>query len=533
MLKKKRINYLRSIWGRPIDRHRDFDLISNYHNLLKQEKADLFVDDKTWDDLGFDLIFSKMDRNISGIGQQYLYHLLHKYEKDESILRERFKLISNLKDDRDLREEIQLNLFNLKGTSSYFTSYLVLSKSLPYTKFYPLFYLCSFISVLSLVLIAVDSFFLFIALAVLVINLLINKILSNKIYSFFAGFSSLNSLIVSAFSIGKIKTKIPVPELKLLRENRGLLKSLKKKLGYLVIDKESLNDLILIAIEYLNMFMLFDIISYYRSVDTLLKNQNEIRRVFESVASLDASISVASYLSELKYFTNPKFNSSGEIDFDDLCHPLIDNVVPNSIHGINSSVLITGSNMSGKTTFIKTVGINFILAQTLYFSLTKSFNIPAYFVKTSIRRNEDLEGGKSYFFVEIEELKKFIEMSVEKNRYLFLIDEIFRGTNTIERLASSTAVLKYLSNGNRVFVTTHDIELQELLENSLMMFHFSEQVEGDRFFFNYKIKKGPCSSGNAIKLLEIMKYPDIITKEANAIVKELLLNSSLTYRIKS
>jgi len=531
--KKKRTNYLRSIWGKPLDKHRNLDLISNYHNLLKQKNDNLFVDDKTWNDLNFNSIFSKMDRNISGIGQQYLYHLLHKYERNENILKQRYELVTLSKDNPALREKIQLNLFNLNGVSSYFISHLLLSKSLPNTKFYPIFYLCSFLSVLALLLIPFNGVFLFVALAVLLINLILNKIFSKKIYEYFIGFSSLNSLIVSAISISKIKTKTPVAEIELLRKSRSLLKSLKKKLGFLVIDKESLNEFALVAIEYLNMFMLFDIIAYYRSVNILLKNQHEMLQVFESVARLDASISIASYLSDIKYFTNPTFNNFGKISFDDLYHPLINNVIPNSIDEIANSVLITGSNMSGKTTFIKTIGINFILAQTLYFSLAQSFNIPRYFVKTAIRRNEDLEGGKSYFFVEIEELKKFIELSEEKNHYLFLIDEIFRGTNTIERLASSTAVLRNLDYNNRVFVTTHDIELQDLLENNFKMFHFSEQVENDNFFFNYKIKAGPCSSGNAIKLLEIMKYPESITKEATSIVKELLLNNSLINKIKT
>ena len=531
--KKKRINYLRSVWGKPLDKHRNFDLISNYHNLLKRKNGDLFVDDKTWDDLNFDLIFSKMDRNISGIGQQYLYHLLHKYERNENILKKRYGLISFLGNNPELREKIQLNLFNLNGVSSYFISYLLLSKSLPNTKFYPIFYLCSFLSVLSLLLIPFNGIFLFVALAVLLGNLILNKIFSKKIYEYFTGFSSLNSLIISAISISKIKTKTPVAEIELLRESRSLLKSLKKKLGYLVIDKESLNEFTLAAIEYLNMFMLFDIIAYYRSVSILQKKQGKIHQVYEAVASLDAYVSVASYLTDIEYYSNPAFNDYGKIGFVNLYHPLIQDVVSNSLNEIPNSVLITGSNMSGKTTFIKTIGINFILSQTLYFSLAKSFNVPRYCVKTAIRRNEDLEEGKSYFFVEIEELKRFLELPGEKNKYLFLIDEIFRGTNTIERLAASTAVLKYLDFNNCVFVTTHDIELQDLLKNNFKMFHFSEQVENGKFFFNYKIKEDPCTSGNAIKLLEIMKYPDSITIEANAIVKKLLLNGFLINKIKT
>ncbi|MFA6979167.1 MAG: hypothetical protein WC209_07550 [Ignavibacteriaceae bacterium] len=528
---KNQINYLRSIWGKPLAKHRNFDLISSYHKLLYPKGGEPIVDEKTWNDLDFNSIFASMDRNLTGIGQQYLYHLLHKYEKDETFLKKRFELTATLKENQQLREKIQLNLFGLSGVSSYFVAYLVLNKSIPTTKFFPFFIVSSLLTVLSILLIPVNGILLFVALILLIINLLINKIFSKQIYEYFTGFSSLNSLIAAALSIGRIKTDVPIAEIEFLKNKKNVLTSLKKKLGYLVIDKEHLNELAVVAIEYLNMFLLFDIIAYYRSANTLREYQNDIRLVFETVANLDVSISVASYLEEKTLYSSPIFNNSGEISFRDLYHPLIDNAIPNSVDNIASSILITGSNMSGKTTFIKTIGINFILSQTFYFSLSDEFNIPNYFIKSAIRRNEDLEEGKSYFFVEIETLLEFIKLSQEKEKYLFLVDEIFRGTNTIERLASSTAVLKFLDSNSRVFVTTHDIELQDLLENNFKMYHFSEQVEKGKFFFNYKIKEGPCSSGNAIKLLEIMHYPTSITDEANLLAQELLKNNSFVTRI--
>lgn len=525
--KKKRIKYLRDIWGKSIDKFRNFDLIGSYHSLLKSKSNEEYVDDKTWSDLELDSLFTKIDRNISCIGQQYLYHQLHKYEPDENLLKKRFDLITTLKNNQSLRENIQLNLFGLSGHSSNFIAYLVLNEELPKTKFYPLFYICSLLSALSVVMIAYNGVFLFVALAILLINLIINKIFSGKIYEYFTGFSSLNSLIVTAIAISKLKNDFRIEEINLLKQNRTLLKSLKKKLGYLVVDKESLNELAVVVIEYLNMFLLFDVIAYYRSVNILLKNQKEIRKVYESVARLDSSISIASYLSEIPFYSNPVFSKSNTLKMDSIYHPTIENAIPNSIEEISGSALITGSNMAGKTTFIKTVGINVVLSQTLYFSLSKKFFIPKLKVKTSIRRNDNMAKGKSYFFVEIELLNNFVKLSNEENNYLFLIDEIFRGTNTIERLATSTAVLKYLGTNNKVLCTTHDIELQDLLENTFSMFHFSEQVENGKFFFNYKIKEGPCSSGNAIKLLGIMDYPDSIISESNRIVKTLLQNERL------
>lgn len=521
---KKKNELLRKNWGKPIIRYRDMELIANYHNSLPKESDENLVDNKTWNDLDFDTIFAIIDRSTSGIGQQYLYHLLHKYET-EAVLKKRFELVSFFKEDNETREKVQNSLSNLSGVPSYFISYLVLCKSLPYTKYYKFFYLLSVLLPLSLILISASGIFLFVALSILVGNVIINKIYSNQIYQFYSGFSSFNSLLNSAIKISKIPTEKEIEELELLKKKRELLKSIKKKLGYLVIDKESLNELAVVVIEYLNLFFLFDLIAYNRSVNSLLKYRENMHEVFKAVAGLDAAISIASYLQETKNYSNPVFNNSGTISFEDMYHPLIKDAVPNSLRNIDKSVLITGSNMSGKTTFIKTFGVNMILSQTLYISLSNTFNIPRYEVKTSIKRNEEMEEGKSYFFVEIEAIKQFINLSGNRNKFIFLIDEIFRGTNTIERLSASTAVLKYLNVENKVFVTTHDIELQELLHNSFYMYHFSEQVEEKRFFFNYKINEGPCTAGNAIKLLEITGYPEKIINEANSIVNDILLSN--------
>jgi DNA mismatch repair ATPase MutS len=532
-LKKKRIKYLRTVWGKPVDKYRNFELIASYSNLLNPPGDESFVDEKTWNDLDLNSFFAKIDRNISAIGQQYLYYMLHKYESDEKLLKKRFELILYLKNNQSLRESIQLNLFGLSGSSSYFVAALFLNKTLPNLKYYRILYLCPFLSSVSLMLIPFNGIYLLAALAILLANLILDKIFSKKIYEYFAGLSYLNSLIRSAISISKIKSGLSIDRIEFLKQKRKLLASLRKKLGYLVIDKGSLNEFVRIFIEYLNMFLLFDIIAYYRSVNTLIKNQSDIHTIFESVACLDASISIASYLEEIHLYCNPTFNNSGLLSFRELYHPLVCDAVPNTVEGLKNSILITGSNMSGKTTFIKTIGINFILSQTLYLSLSKQFDIPKLIVKSAIRRNENLEEGKSYFFVEIETLNNFIKLSDEKDKYLFLIDEIFRGTNTLERLASSTAVLKYLNLRSKVFVTTHDIELQGLLENTFIMYHFSEQVENDEFFFNYKLQEGPCSSGNAIKLLELMGYPDSVVKEAKMIGKNLLLNGHTADSIKT
>jgi len=526
ILKKKKLEYLRSQWGKPIDKFRNFDLISIYHNNIVQKPSQNFVDEKTWSDLNFDSIFSKMDRNVSCPGQQYLYHLLHKYEKDEKVLKERFEQIQFFKKNSSVRESIQISLSNLANVKSYFIPSLIISNLLHKSKFYYLLILLSISTVVSSGLIYFQPQFLFVALALLLINVILNRTLSAKIYNYFAGFSSLFTLLIDAKQICKIKTENKIRDLEDLHQLNHVIKKLKKRIGLFVIDKEGLSEPIRILIEYLNLFFLFDLIAYFHSVNILNKYRLEVRKIYESVAGLDACISIASYLEETQSTTNPVFNVNGEIGFINIYHPLLDNPVPNTIDKLSKSALITGSNMSGKTTFIRCVGINLILAQTLYFCHADKLETPKYIVKTAIKREEDLENSKSYFFVEVEALQNFIRLAKSDQDYLFLIDEIFRGTNTVERLAISTAVLEFLGRNEKVLVTTHDIELQGLLENNYEIFHFGDQVEGNNFYFDYKIQQGVCLSGNAIKLLVIKKYPQSITQKANEIANELLLKQN-------
>jgi DNA mismatch repair ATPase MutS len=122
---------------------------------------------------------------------------------------------------------------------------------------------------------------------------------------------------------------------------------------------------------------------------------------------------------------------------------------------------------------------------------------------TSIGRGDSLLGGKSHYFAEVERLKTFVELGASGGGRLFLIDEIFRGTNTVERVAAAAAVLEHLSERNTVMTTTHDIELQEFLDGRYRTVHFSEQVSGDRFYFDYLMKDGPARSRNAIALLKL------------------------------
>lgn len=248
-----------------------------------------------------------------------------------------------------------------------------------------------------------------------------------------------------------------------------------------------------------------------RSTKRIIEHKQLLIDIYNAVAGIDSAISVASYLSTNTNYCNPIFTSNDQFDFDGVAHPLVDEAIANDFKSHKQSALITGSNMAGKSTFIKTIGTNLILAQTIWICHARAARISRCCVMSSIKNTDSLSEGKSYYFAEIEALLRLIKESDGDQSHLFLIDEILHGTNTAERVASSGAILTHLSRRNTVLVTTHDVELTELLPDNFASFHFRETTDLNNLF-DYKIRSGPCTTRNAISLLESIGFPaDVIS----------------------
>ena len=199
-----------------------------------------------------------------------------------------------------------------------------------------------------------------------------------------------------------------------------------------------------------------------------------------------------------------------------LGHPLIpaEHRIPNDLHlkGHGRILLVTGSNMSGKSTFLRTVGVNLCLAQaggpvcaTHY---TWTWAQPA----SCIRVDDSLETGLSFFYAEVKRLKAILTAAeqIEGPTVLFLIDEVFRGTNNRERLLGARAFIAALAR-SRAFglVTTHDLELTDLERriDRLSNMHFQETVERGRLAFDYRLRPGPCPTTNALRIMALEGLP--------------------------
>lgn len=309
------------------------------------------------------------------------------------------------------------------------------------------------------------------------------------------------------------------------RAHQPSLNWLNRLTPYLVFEQAFSAEVFQLLYAYLNMLLLTDVNIFIFSLETIRRNQAAIQGVYEAIGTIDAMISLASFRHGLPFYTHPTFTPPAKaLRLDGVVHPLLLDPVPNSLRVSEASVFITGSNMSGKTTFIRAVAVNAILAQTLFTCLAQRYEAPFVRVRTCISRSDSLEEGKSYYMAEVETIGAFLAAAGEGPQYLFAIDEIYRGTNTTERVAAAKAVLDALNDDllpHLILVSTHDVELSGLLRTAWARFHFREFVQDAGLSFDYRMRPGLSSTRNALLLLQEAGYPSAVVVDAQTTAKEI------------
>lgn len=167
---------------------------------------------------------------------------------------------------------------------------------------------------------------------------------------------------------------------------------------------------------------------------------------------------------------------------------------------------------------------NLLSAQVLHTCFARSFRFPMdTALYSAIHLEDSLMEGKSFFLQEVQIVREMLEAGKECWRF-FLLDELFKGTNTVERIAIAKAVLSALAHKNSiVFASTHDVELASLLEDEYELFHFCECVADNTLSFDYKLKPGPVTERNAIRIIEMCGYPQEVVREAYRLSEEDVL----------
>ncbi|QSQ24453.1 DNA mismatch repair protein MutS [Pyxidicoccus parkwayensis] len=242
---------------------------------------------------------------------------------------------------------------------------------------------------------------------------------------------------------------------------------------------------------------------------------SQVRHWFEALAELEALSCVAGLAHDRPAFAWPVLEPQGpRVEATELGHPLLDSPVPNdvSLPGPRHALLITGSNMSGKTTLMRAVGANVVLALAGAPVCAKTFRLSPLQVLTSMRVKDSLERGVSYFYAEVQRIKAVLDAAqAAKGQALFLLDEILLGTNTRERQIASREVLRLLlATGACGAVTTHDLSLAALADEPgthVVNVHFRDHLEGEQMVFDYKLRQGVVDTTNALRVLRLAGVP--------------------------
>ncbi len=499
-----------------------FQSISSY---FQKHRSGFFVDDITWNDLDMDTVFKKMNYAWSAAGEEYLYYMLRTPCADQEELLKREKIIEYFRHNQNQRVSIQL-IFSKLGRCGKFSIYAYLDYLDDLGERSNLKHYISFI----LLIAAIVILFINVPMGIMALCCILcyNNIsyfkVKKEIDPYIVSFAYIFRLMDAVDRLKKQPVDVMDEELAALGKYNSSMKGFKAGSSIIMSGgrMSGSSSPLDIFFDFLRMGFHIDLMKFNQMLQEVRKHIKEIDGMITVMGRIDALIAVGAYR-EAHSHCIPEFTEQVGIDAEGLYHPLLHDPVVNDIR-VQRSVLITGSNASGKSTFLKTVAVNAILAQTVHTCLAVSYRSSFFRICSSMALRDDVQGGSSYYMVEIKALKRILDLVAGDGvPVLCFVDEVLRGTNTVERIAASTEILKSMASQNCLcFAATHDIELTHLLEDIYDNYHFAEEIEDDDISFSYKILKGRASTRNAIRLLGIMGYDKAIINEAEEMAQNFL-----------
>lgn len=505
-------------WGLPKPESSfNFYLIRKYFdNKIENGKFYHIISENTFEDLDLAEVFKLIDRTTSKIGQQYLYFKLRTLTNIDKLLI--FNSLSNIfLGNNKLTLYFRSELSKLNSENTYYLESLIHQKHLSKPKNIWIIYTFSILAFLVIFLSFFNVIISILLLPIFIINTFFHYKNKGVVKYYLVAINELAKSITVAQNLSK---NIQIKEYFISYSFLNKLSLIQKKANFIRFEGLSENDfttIIWAIIEVIKIQFNLESIIFYSFVDSISSERKSIDELFEFIGEIDSAISVSTFKDSCSStICNPVFVNNKRIRAIQIHHPLITVCTANDINLLDASVLLTGSNMSGKTTFIRTIAINSILAQTIFTCFAKEYEAPFLRVFSSIKISDNLMEGSSYYLAEVKTLKEFIVESEKNEPCLFILDELLKGTNTIERISAGKAILSYLNKKDHlVFVSTHDIELTNILKDgNYELYHFSEQIIENNLIFDHKIKQGVSPNGNAIKILEIYEYPDEIINDA-------------------
>lgn len=518
---------LRAGWGRDVVRLRRFPLIHESHRarLLATEDSEA-VDERTWRDLLLDDVFALLDRTESTLGQHALYHRLrcaHAIEQLESFDR----LATHFETDPSSRERAQIALARLQDLNGYNLWWLKSRETLAVPGWYIVFPLLTTLALITGLVSAFQGFTPIIALP-FVIDVIVGILMARRLTQMASAFRQIAPVIAAAQAVARVNGFHPTLDaIRRDAANLSVLKTLSRWIStnplMLTLDAPVVltlvNDFVNVVYGYINLALLLDGTVVWWGARRLREGAGSLLETIAALGDVDAAISIASFRAGAPEWIRPRLAAdAGAMQLAEVRHPLVPNAVANTVNvAAGHGLVVTGANMAGKSTFLRTVGISAVLSQSVYTCLATYYEAPLVVVRSCIGRADDLLAGKSYYLAEVEALLELVKQSESQAPHLFLLDELFRGTNAVERLSAGEAVLDELLDQGKphvVIAATHDTELVDLISANYAAFHFADSIGPDGLWFDYRLRPGATTSRNAIALLQMQGAPEALVQRA-------------------
>lgn len=529
-------------WGQPISRDRDAAEVARYHDAVRTagregtgeaRPLDAPIDARTWADLDLEAVFAQVDRASGAPGQQALYHWLRAPARSAEPLRSRERLIAALGEGEDARARVRAACEPLAGRGAYALPRLLWG-ALPRRPWWaPLLLLLPAGAVAGIAGAAVWPPALLGVLALGAAGALVRALVRPRVDELADATRHLRALCRAARRLAVDLNAYPAfaPEAARLRGCAPALRRLERASTWVAFEG-SADDTALSVAGFVDVVFSLDVATLYWCLDELGRRRAALQAAFETVGALDAAYAVASWRAGMAHWARPVLHESpgAPVRVAGVRHPLVAGAVPNDYAPERPGAIVTGANMAGKSTYVRAVGLAAVLAQALHTAPADAYAAPFLTVRSSIGRADDVTTGTSYYRAEAEAVLALIaaarDGAAAGDAHLFLLDELFRGTNAVERVAAGAAVLDDLaaprtSAAHRVIAATHDGELVDRLAARYAPWHFREDVGPDGLTFDYQLRPGPATTRNATALLALLGAPRAVVDAALAAAAEL------------
>lgn len=530
--RKKILDKLYQSYGTPAERNYkpgEMDHIMMYYH---KHPVPHQIDDITWNDLNMDQIYQTINTSCSAAGDEYLYYRLRTPVYDAGEMEKLEHKIYFFMEHEKERHDVQSAFYALGRTGKYsiyeyleYLDDLGERKNFKYLFFDLLFLVCIGLMFLSPV------YGIVLLLIVLCHNIIVYFKEYKQIEPYITSFRYIRRLLECVEQIQHLSLPAFSGEQKKLAVCYQNLKNFRRS-SYLVLSSNKGNSNPLeIVLDYLRMCFSLDLIQFNKALRAVRGHMDEIDEMITLLGQMETAVAIGSYRNSLQEgYCIPVIHyeeqSERKLRIQDVYHPLLTNPVKNSLQA-TKGVLLTGSNASGKSTFLRTVAISAVYAQTIHTCPATYYEAPVFRIYSSMSLKDNLLGGESYYMAEIKSMKRILDQSRQAGKegmhVLCFVDEVLRGTNTVERIAASTRIMQMFADEQTLcFAATHDVELTKLLEDRYDNYHFEERIEEEDIYFPYRLMKGPATSRNAIALLKMLGYDDRIISGAETMAENFL-----------